>query len=49
MTTMTPPQEVVEVPCDNVSFHRAAYAHRWNYECKRGFVMERARERHLGM
>ncbi|MCI43934.1 envelope-like protein [Trifolium medium] len=40
-TAKKPPQEVVEVPWDNVSFHRAAYAQRWNYVCKRRFAMER--------
>ncbi|MCH89740.1 envelope-like protein, partial [Trifolium medium] len=41
MTTKKSVQEVEEVPCDNVSFHRAAYAQRWNYVCKRRFTLER--------
>ncbi|MCI15053.1 envelope-like protein, partial [Trifolium medium] len=34
-------QEVEEVPCDNVSFHRVVYAQRWDYVCKRIFALER--------
>ncbi|MCI50858.1 envelope-like protein, partial [Trifolium medium] len=41
MSAKRVPQEVEEVPCDNVSFHKAAYTQRWNYVCKRRFVMER--------
>ncbi|MCI46793.1 envelope-like protein, partial [Trifolium medium] len=41
MSVKKVPQEVEEVPCDNVSFHKAAYAQRWNYVCKRRFAMER--------
>ncbi|MCI78244.1 envelope-like protein, partial [Trifolium medium] len=41
MTANKPPQEVEEVPCDNVLFYRAAYAQRWNYVYKRIFDMER--------
>ncbi|MCH88227.1 envelope-like protein, partial [Trifolium medium] len=41
MTAKKSSQEVEEVPCDNVSFHLAAYAQRWNYVCKRRFALER--------
>ncbi|MCI29571.1 envelope-like protein, partial [Trifolium medium] len=41
MTAKKSSQEVEEVPCVNLSFHRAAYAQRWNYVYKRRFALER--------
>ncbi|PNX54349.1 putative envelope-like protein, partial [Trifolium pratense] len=35
------PQNVEEAPCDNISFHRAAFALRWDYIYQRRLAVER--------
>ncbi|MCI27393.1 envelope-like protein, partial [Trifolium medium] len=35
------PQGIEEAPCDNISFHRAAFALRWDYIYQRRLAVER--------
>ncbi|PNX68983.1 envelope-like protein, partial [Trifolium pratense] len=35
------PQNIDEAPCDNISFHRAAFALRWDYIYQRRLAVER--------
>ncbi|CAJ2637486.1 unnamed protein product [Trifolium pratense] len=40
-TAKKAPQGVEEAPCDNISFHRAAFALRWDYIYQRRLAVER--------
>ncbi|CAJ2667740.1 unnamed protein product [Trifolium pratense] len=40
-TAKKAPQDIEEAPCDNISFHRAAFALRWDYIYQRRLAVER--------